>query len=72
MMTIFTILMIFLLFKLSFFLLSVCGKVMALLFTVVGYCILAILAVGLFGIAVAIIPILLLIGLFTLLGIAFA
>lgn len=65
---IFTILMICVLFKVCGWILKLCGKILGAAFSLVGYLIVGIIAVAGFGVAIIIIPIVLIVGIATVIG----
>ncbi len=63
-----TVVSVLLMFKLTGFLLRVCGRVLGVIFSLVGYLLLGLLLMPLFSAALFVIPTLLVIGAVTVLG----
>lgn len=65
---IFTILMVCLLFKVCGWMLKLCGKILGAALSLVGYLIVGVIAFAGFGLAIIVIPIVLIVGIATVIG----
>lgn len=65
---IFTILMVCLLFKICGWMLKLCGKILGAAFSLIGYLIVGVIAFAGFGLAIIVIPIVLIVGIATVIG----
>lgn len=63
-----TIGLIILAFKVCGFFLKIFGKILGGIFSIIGYLLIGILAVSVFGIAVAVLPVILVVGVATVIG----